>query len=111
MKANKNQAMASTVAGMGGYGCMMYNATGSATTFVPEAAGRHIAVIQALTDTIINHVSADWMAPAAVDGVELPAGNCLFVKAASVSITDGNGILYYGIGDAVEPEETEAGGA
>lgn len=100
MRTSKNQAAASAVAGMGGYGCMMYNATGAATEFAPHVDDRHIAVVQALTDTVISTVTADWMAPAAVDGIELPAGNCLFVKAASVTIKDGQGVLYYGCGPA-----------
>lgn len=108
MNPSKRQAIGSAVAGMGGYGCMMYNATGAATKFEPEVENRHIAAVQALTDTVISSIAADWTAPADVDGLELPAGNCLFVKAASVTITDGVGVLYYGLGAAVEPEE--AGG-
>ena len=111
MRANKTQATASTVAGMGGYGCMVYNATGAATVFVPEVDERHIAVVQAFEDTVIKHVNAAWNAPASVDGITLPAGDCLFVKAASVEITDGVGIIYYGAGNVIgadAPVESES---
>ena len=67
MNPSKRQAIGSAVAGMGGYGCMMYNATGAATKFEPEVENRHIAAVQALTDTVISSVAAGqrlrmWMA-------------------------------------------------
>lgn len=109
MRANKTAANASMVAGMGGYGCRYYNATGAATEYAPLADDRHVAVVQALTDTTIKTVKSAWDAPADVDGLDLPAGTCLFVKAASVTITDGTGILYYGSGAVVpEPEAGES---
>lgn len=70
---NRNAANGSMIAGMGGFGCMLYNATGAA-----------------------------WDAPAAVDGLVLTAGNCLYLKAASVTILSGTGIMYYGYGQVAE---------
>lgn len=83
---NRNAANGSMIAGMGGFGCMLYNATGAATKYEPEAENRHIVAVQALTDTTIRTVGAAWDAPAAVDGLVLTAGNCLYLKAASVTI-------------------------
>lgn len=105
-RAKNGAANASMVAGMGGYGCMTYNATGAATEIVPKAPERHFAVIQALEDTTIETVKAAWDAPTELDGVTISAGSCIFVKAASVTITAGYGILYYGYG-AVEAAETQ----
>ena len=34
---NRNAANGSMIAGMGGFGCMLYNATGAATKYEPEA--------------------------------------------------------------------------
>lgn len=39
---NRNAANGSMIAGMGGFGCMLYNATGAATKYEPEAENRHI---------------------------------------------------------------------
>lgn len=71
---NRNAANGSMIAGMGGFGCMLYNATGAATKYEPEA----------------------------VDGLVLTAGNCLYLKAASVTILSGTGIMYYGYGQVAE---------
>ena len=68
---NRNAANGSMIAGMGGFGCMLYNATGAATKYEPEAENRHIVAVQALTDTTIRTVGAAWDAPAAVDGLVL----------------------------------------
>ena len=70
---NRNAANGSMIAGMGGFGCMLYNATGAATKYEPEAENRHIVAVQALTDTTIRTVGAAWDAPAAVDGLVLTA--------------------------------------
>lgn len=51
---NRNAANGSMIAGMGGFGCMLYNATGAATKYEPEAENRHIVAVQALTDTTIR---------------------------------------------------------
>lgn len=107
---NRNAANGSMIAGMGGFGCMLYNATGAATKYEPEAENRHIVAVQALTDTTIRTVGAAWDAPAAVDGLVLTAvdglvltaGNCLYLKAASVTILSGTGIMYYGYGQVAE---------
>lgn len=99
---NKTAANTSMIAGMGGFGCMYYNATGAATKYEPAVDNRHIVAVQALTDTTIRTVGAAWDAPAEVDGVILTAGNCLYLKAASVTITSGTGILYYGYGQVTE---------
>ena len=72
---NRNAANGSMIAGMGGFGCMLYNATGAATKYEPEAENRHIVAVQALTDTTIRTVGAAWDAPAAVDGLVLTAGD------------------------------------
>lgn len=90
---NRNAANGSMIAGMGGFGCMLYNATGAATKYEPEAENRHIVAVQALTDTTIR---------TAVDGLVLTAGNCLYLKAASVTISSGTGIMYYGYGQVAE---------
>ena len=99
---NRNAANGSMIAGMGGFGCMLYIATGAATKYEPEAENRHIVAVQALTDTTIRTVGAAWDAPAAVDGLVLTAGNCLYLKAASVTISSGTGIMYYGYGQVAE---------
>ena len=99
---NRTAANGSMIAGMGGFGCMLYNATGAATKYEPEAENRHIVAVQALTDTTIRTVGAAWDAPAAVDGLVLTAGNCLYLKAASVTILSGTGIMYYGYGQVAE---------
>ena len=99
---NRSAANGSMIAGMGGFGCMYYNATGAATKYEPAADNRHIVAVQALTDTNIRTAGAAWDAPADVDGVILTAGNCLYLKAASVTITSGTGILYYGYGQVKE---------
>ena len=63
---NRNAANGSMIADMGGFGCMLYNATGAATKYKPEVENRHIVAVQALTDTTIRTVGAAWDAPAAV---------------------------------------------
>lgn len=45
---NRNAANGSMIAGMGGFGCMLYNATGAATKYEPEAENRHIVAVQVL---------------------------------------------------------------
>ncbi len=52
---NRNAANGSMIAGMGGFGCMYYNATGAATKYEPEAENRHIVAVQALTDTTYRY--------------------------------------------------------
>lgn len=103
---NRNAANGSMIAGMGGFGCMLYNATGAATKYEPEAENRHIVAVQALTDTTIRTVGAAWDAPAAVDGLVLTAGNCLYLKAASVTISSGTDYPRMEHGD-IEDEDIE----
>lgn len=38
---------------------------------------------------------ACWDAPTDVDGIIIPAGMCLYVKAESVTISSGCGVIYY----------------
>ncbi len=98
---NRNAANGSMIAGMGGFGCMIYKPE-RPLKYEPEAENRHIVAVQALTDTTIRTAGAAWDAPAAVDGLVLTAGNCLYLKAASVTISSGTGIMYYGYGQVAE---------
>lgn len=95
MRTNRNTANGMTIAGMGGYGCKAYDGPG---TISPSIEDRHIAAIQAVEETQISTVNAAWDAPAEVDGATIPAGSCLFIKAASVTISAGSGFAYYGYG-------------
>ena len=97
-KINKMAAAASMVAGMGGYGCIAFDAD-SETELEPHVDDRHIAAIQALSDTVIKSVDAAWDAPTSLSNVSVPEGNCVYVKASKVTITSGSGIAYYGIGE------------
>ena len=99
MNSNGRTANGNIIAGMGGFGCKAYDGAGTITPAIPN---RHIAAIQATEETQIDTVSASWDAPADVEGATIPAGSCLFLKAASVTITGGAGFVYYGNG-AVTP--------
>ena len=84
IRVNNTAASASAIASMGGYGCKKYN--------VP---GGDAEEIQAFEDTEILTVKACWDAPTDVDGIIIPAGMCLYVKAESVTISSGCGVIYY----------------
>ena len=93
-------ADASIIAGMGGYGCMYFNEGG---TYEPSIPDRHICAIQTLASTTIESVAAAWDAPADnIENVTFSEETFLYVKAASVKITSGEGILYYGNGTVEE---------
>lgn len=88
------------IASLGGYGCMYYSGSGKYEPSIPD---RHICAIQALTDTTITSIGAAWDAPADnVSDLDISEETTLYVKAASVTIASGDGILYYGYGEAVE---------
>ena len=60
-----------------------------------DGIGTFVSVIQAFEDTEILTVKACWDAPTDVDGIIIPAGMCLYVKAESVTISSGCGVIYY----------------
>ena len=78
IRVNNTAASASAIASMGGYGCKKYNVPGGDAE-----------------DTEILTVKACWDAPTDVDGIIIPAGMCLYVKAESVTISSGCGVIYY----------------
>ena len=68
------------------------------TMFLEEtqkSSRQTVSVIQAFEDTEILTVKACWDAPTDVDGIIIPAGMCLYVKAESVTISSGCGVIYY----------------
>ena len=65
MRVNNTAASASAIASMGGYGCKKYN--------VPGGDAEEFKA----------------------DGIIIPAGMCLYVKAESVTISSGCGVIYY----------------
>lgn len=96
MRVNNTAASASAIASMGGYGCKKYNVPGGdAEEFKADGIGTFVSVIQAFEDTEILTVKACWDAPTDVDGIIIPAGMCLYVKAESVTISSGCGVIYY----------------
>lgn len=96
MRVNNTAASASAIANMGGYGCKKYNVPGGdAEEFKADGIGTFVSVIQAFEDTEILTVKACWDAPTDVDGIIIPAGMCLYVKAESVTISSGCGVIYY----------------
>ena len=96
IRVNNTAASASAIASMGGYGCKTYNApVGKPKEFKAEGIGTFVSVIQAFEDTEIKTVNAWWDAPTDVDGIVIPAGMCLYVKAESVTIASGYGVIYY----------------
>ena len=104
MRVNNTAASASAIASMGGYGCKKYNVPGgNAEEFKADGVGTFVSVIQAFEDTEILTVKASeiltvkacWDAPTDVDGIIIPAGMCLYVKAESVTISSGCGVIYY----------------
>lgn len=68
---------------------------GDAEEFKADGIGTFVSVIQAFEDTEILTVKACWDAPTDVDGIIIPAGMCLYVKAESVTISSGCGVIYY----------------
>lgn len=46
---------------------------------------------------MIGTVDSYWDAPTSVDDLVIPAGQCLYLKAKSVTIKSGYGVLYYEI--------------
>lgn len=94
------------VSSMGGYGCKKYEVLdgGEAQKIDVQDKPLFISVIQAFEDTAISTVEAMWDAPADVDGIVIPAGMCLYVKAKSVTITSGSGVIYYGIASSLRKE-------
>lgn len=68
---------------------------GDAEEFKADGVGTFVSVIQAFEDTEILTVKACWDAPTDVDGIIIPAGMCLYVKAESVTISSGCGVIYY----------------
>ena len=97
MKANKMDAIAGLVASTGGYGFETYD-TSSEKEYEPTVDGRIYAAIQAFEATTVKEMVSLWDAPAELDNVTIPAGTTVYLRATSVTITDGSGILYYGIG-------------
>ena len=96
IRVNNTAAFASAIASMGGYGCKKYNVPGGdAEEFKADGIGTFVSVIQAFEDTEILTVKACWDAPTDVDGIIIPAGMCLYVKAESVTISSGCGVIYY----------------
>ena len=95
MNTNSKTKNGVIIAGMGGYGCKYFSSAGK---IEPAISDRHISVIQATEDVTISSVEAAWDAPADVAGAVIPAGSCMFVKAKSVTISDGKGFAYYGAG-------------
>lgn len=80
IRVNNTAASASAIASMGGYGCKKYNVPGGdAEEFKADGVGTFVSVIQAFEDTEII----------------IPAGMCLYVKAESVTISSGCGVIYY----------------
>lgn len=93
IRVNNTAASASAIASMGGYGCKKYNVPGGdAEEFKADGVGTFVSVIQAFEDTEILTVKACWDAPTDVDGIIIPAGMCLYVKAESVTISSGYSI-------------------
>ena len=95
MNTNSKTKNGVIIAGMGGYGCKYFDEAGK---IGPAIDDRHISVIQATEDVTISSIEAAWDAPADVAGAVIPAGACMFVKAKSVTVSDGKGFAYYGIG-------------
>ena len=96
IRVDNTAASASAIASMGGYGCKMYNVSaGKPEEFKAEGMGTFVSVIQAFEDTEVKAVKAYWDAPTEVDGIVIPAGMCLYVKAESVTIASGYGVIYY----------------
>lgn len=96
MNADKTAATSSAIASMGGYGCAKYENIDEKKYF-SSGKDTFISVIQAYEETVIGAVESYWDAPTSVDGLVIPAGQCLYLKAKSVTIKAGYGVLYYEI--------------
>lgn len=95
MNADKTAATSSAIASMGGYGCAKYENTDEKK--YSANGDTFISVIQAYEETVIGTVDSYWDAPTSVDDLVIPAGQCLHLKAKSVTIKSGYGVLYYEI--------------
>ena len=98
--SQKSRAVAqeNMIASMGGFGCKYYDVQ-SATKIEPPS-GRYISAVQTLDDTVIDSIEAGWDVPADdFTSVSVPQGTCIYLKAKSITISDGSGIIYYGCGD------------
>lgn len=99
MRIDQKAAQESMITSMGGYGCKKYDvvAGNQPQKITSGKDGLYVSVIQAFEDTTVDQVEYTWDAPADVDGIIIPAGMCLYVKAESVTISSGSGVVYYGI--------------